>query len=433
MLTNYFSDYFENVSNLNTNWSYSYPAPVNFGKVVILSGFNGNSFISDDVDITYMKNIPSTAITTETDEYGNTNITEVAEFGATEFEGMVGAVALTTTNFLDPTVKCSTGWSTVSGDAGEGNLITGSYTGTLFDINPDEKYFLTYNIMYSNYLHILTINKYYHDFNRISLNNTPSLSFLLESSQYVITGFEEIYDPSTGSWVYTKSLNTNHSGVFSVVGDNEYIFYFINLKYKVLNTIIIDKSDFSNIELHKMILPNEVDFINEDLTLNGDFNGIYYKGKIGMVLHVTTSEEEEDPSGNYMCLINPADSTDIRRIETSNVDNINLSNSTIPYSAGVYLVNSGFGYYIGRYITIKNNKAYIKSEDRYLAAVKDSANPFFYKNYIIKLYNKTSNGVTGMAMRTYSNIYRLTAIKNLDIPYIKANNKPVKYTFRIKG
>ena len=433
MLTNYFSDYFENVSNLNTNWSYSYPAAGNFGKVVILSGYNGNSFISDDVDITYMKNIPSTAITTETDEYGNTNITEVAEFGSTEFEGMVGAVALTATDFIDPTVKCNTGFSTMGGDEGEGNLIAGSYTGTLFDINPDEKYFLTYEILYTNHLHILTINKYYHDFNRISLNNTPSLSFLLESSQYVINGFKEVYEPLIEDWIYLPLQNNNHSAIFSVVGDNEYIFYFINLRYKVLNTIIIDKSDFSNIELHKMILPNEVNFINEDYTLNGFLSGIYYKGKIGMILHVTTSEEEGDPSGNYMCLINPADSTDIRRIETFNVDNINLSNSYRPYSAGVYLVNSGFGYFIGRFVTIKNNKAYIKNEDRYLAAVNDSANPFFYKNYIIKLYNKTSNGVTGIAMRTYSNIYRLTAIKNLDTPYIKANNKPVKYTFRIKG
>ena len=443
MVTEYLKNLEENTSNLNTNWNENINIKDFLRKVVVLSGYNGGSFVNDDVDIVYSKSFEPENFIDETDENGNYYLKAIAAFGSTEYEGLTGGLGIASKYFYDPRFDNTTDYSVSTNyiaDAGNGAINTNGIQGTIFDLNVEEKYFLSFVINYTANVKELVIYKYYHDFDGISISNTPSLSVLTEVNSYDITGFGDIPDGS-GGWIFSP-WTTNYRAFLYGVDDDHYIFYCIIRRtqsgyatVKVLNTLIIDKSDFSNVELHNMVLPNEVEYLNNSSSLNSlILPGIIYKGKIGIALNVTTLPEEEDPSGNYMCLINPADSTDIKRLKTNGTATFD----TTGFNCGTCIVNSGFGYFISRRYVIKNDILYCKTTDNFFNLFKnnvevdaDNQNFYCYKDYLIRLSRQASP--YRCAIRTTINPFHMTIVKNLDAPFLKTSNKPVKYTFRIKN
>ena len=71
MVTEYLKNLEENTSNLNTNWNENINIKDFLRKVVVLSGYNGGSFVNDDVDIVYSKSFEPENFIDETDENGN--------------------------------------------------------------------------------------------------------------------------------------------------------------------------------------------------------------------------------------------------------------------------------------------------------------------------------------------------------------------------
>ena len=414
-------------------------------KVVVLSGYNGGSFVNDDVDIVYSKSFEPENFIDETDENGNYYLKAIAAFGSTEYEGLTGGLGIASKYFYDPRFNNTTDYTDSTNyiaDVGNGTLNTEGIYGTIFDLNVEEKYFLTFEITYNANTKQMIIRKYYHDFDGISVSNTPSLSILVEQTSYDITGFGDIPNGS-GGWIFSP-WTTSYRAFLYGVDDDHYIFYCIIRRtqsgyatVKVLNTLIIDKSDFSNVELHNMILPNEVEYLNNSTSLNSPiYPGIIYKGKIGIVLNVTTSEEEEDPSGYYMCLINPADSTDIKRLKTNGTGSFENTG----FDCGQCLVNSDFGYFISKKYVIKNDTLYCKTTDNFFNLFCSNSssynfwnNFFCYKDYLIRFGISNYGTPKTLQMRTTINPYHMTIVKNLDVPFLKTTNKPVKYTFRIKN
>lgn len=431
MVTNNIKNIFQNAGNFDAIITPTQSQVDFIKKSVLLDGKVKGCIIPDETEILYVKNAPEP--TDYIDKNKNEGYQYIYEYEAEEFAGEIETVALASRAFKDP--KYNSSYFNFREEAtaqGTGTFIFENadevFTGKekTLDVNFVEGTITLFDYDYVDENFILTLKRYNHDFHGLRIGKTSGFVYLNEVLSVDLSDLFKFEG---------KTINKNTPANVYYGKDEKSKKYVIAIELKanngenvLFNTAIIDVENIENVEIHQMMLPNEIKQVSfmRFKGLGGDaVPACFYKGRFCNLYHITRTAEEAEISEDKMISINYKNSTDIKEIETKwiyqgkEIEKPNSSTSCYPSIPVIDYTDS----FISANWTIKNDVAYVK---------ESGINFGFYRDgYVFTPNIFISNGKPNYTFTYYACPFDLSIVETPTNPLIKTLNKTLKITFRI--
>lgn len=417
MLTSLLDDVFE--SN-NLDGCISYDTNIrNYLNQLVLFGANmddSTDCVKDDVDIIATKTVDAAGT-----EYKN-GIEYIFDFAEDEAIGAIECLSLAPSTFKELNGQRYSYTAFVNGftsytvkDKNFRNIVDVDFeNGYIYTLTHDD--YVTYEIGNEFYV---KLNKYKHDFNRISIVKNENLNYkLVESTNIEVSSLFEGLTINPFTTLGYGSCNVGVLG-YSVDSQNKKLI----ITYMCLNNkswfrnIVVSLEDMSIVSTYKMIIPEycKISYpfyfsdngsqAGENICGEDFFKLTIYKGKINFLGRINNAE-------NQIIGINYTDSTDITAYE-SKIDYGSFLSSA-------QLINYDSDTCISRYLIIKNNKAYQGIGDNF-------DNGFFYKSKVITITKPHDE--LDFSYRLCHHV--VSTINHLTKTIIKSADETMKITYRI--